>query len=142
MTTKEYLSQIRRYDKNVNNKLSELFQLRQLSVSISVSVKEDNIQSSSDKDKLGSVMAKIIDLENEINSIVDDFLTMKTQIVMQISSIDDDMRYQVLFSRYVEGKKFERIAEEQEYSERQIMRIHLDALDDFEEKFGEKYLEI
>ena len=140
MTTKQYLNQIDRINRMINNKLAEVYQLKTMVCSISVSVNEDKVQSSSDKDKLGSAVAKIVDLENEINKAIDVYVDKKERIVSQIDSIKDIMEYQVLFSRYIEHKTFEQIAEDNDYSVRQILRIHGNALVEFEKKFGQEYL--
>lgn len=140
MTTKQYLNQIDRINRMVNNKLAEIYQLKTMVCSISVSANEDKVKSSSDKDKLGSAVAKIVDLENEINKAIDIYVDKKERIVSQIDSIKDIMEYQVLFSRYIEHKTFEQIAEDNDYSVRQILRIHGNALVEFEKKFGQEYL--
>lgn len=140
MTTKQYLNQIDRINRMINNKLAEIYQLKTMVCSISVSANEDKVQSSSDKDKLGSAVAKIVDLENEINKAIDVYVDKKERIVSQIDSIKDIMEYQVLFSRYIEHKTFEQIAEDNDYSVRQILRIHGNALVEFEKKFGQEYL--
>lgn len=140
MTTKQYLNQIVRINRMINNKLAEIYQLKTMVCSISVSANEDKVQSSSDKDKLGSAVAKIVDLENEINKAIDIYVDKKERIVSQIDSIKDIMEYQVLFSRYIEHKTFEQIAEDNDYSVRQILRIHGNALVEFEKKFGQEYL--
>ena len=140
MTTKQYLNQIDRINRMVNNKLAEIYQLKTMVCSISVSANEDKVQSSSGKDKLGSAVAKIVDLENEINNAIDVYVEKKDRIVSQIDSIKDIMEYQVLFSRYIERKTFEQIAEDNDYSVRQILRIHGNALVEFEKNFGQEYL--
>lgn len=140
MTTKQYLNQIDRINRMINNKLAEIYQLKTMVCSISVSANEDKVQSSSDKDKLGSAVAKIVDLENEINKAIDVYVDKKEKIVAQIDSVKDIMEYQVLFSRYIEHKTFEQIAEDNDYSVRQILRIHGNALVEFEKKFGQEYL--
>ena len=140
MTTKQYLNQIDRINRMINNKLAEIYQLKTMVCSISVSANEDKVQSSSDKDKLGSAVAKIVDLENEINKAIDIYVDKKERIVSQIDSVKDIMEYQVLFSRYIEHKTFEQIAEDNDYSVRQILRIHGNALVEFEKKFGQEYL--
>ena len=140
MTTKQYLNQIDRINRMINNKLAEIYQLKTMVCSISVSADEDKVQTSSDKDKLGNAVAKIVDLENEINKTIDMYVGKRERIISQIEALNDVMEYQVLFSRYIEYKKFEQIAEDNEYSVRQILRIHGNALVEFEKKFGKEYL--
>lgn len=141
MTTKQYLNQIHRIDRVINNKLSEIYQLKNLACSISVSSDSDRVQTSPDQDPLGSAVAKIVDLENEVNDCIDEFSEKRRKIITQIDSIEDQMQYQVLFSRYIERKTFEKIADDNEYSVRQILRIHGEALLQFEKSFGHEYLQ-
>lgn len=140
MTTKQYLNQIHRIDKMINNKLSEIYQLKNLVCSISISDNSERVQTSSDKDSLGNAVSKIVDLEREVNDCIDKFSEKRRNIITKIDSIDNDMYYQVLFSRYIEQKTFEKIADDNEYSVRQILRIHGEALLQFEKLFGEEYL--
>lgn len=139
MTTKQYLNQIHRIDKMINNKLSEIYQLKNLVCSISISDNSERVQTSSDKDSLGNAVSKIVDLEREVNDCIDKFSEKRRNIITKIDSIDNDMYYQVLFSRYIEQKTFEKIAEDNEYSVRQILRIHGDALSEFERLYGSEY---
>lgn len=140
MTTKQYLNQIARINRMINNKLAEIYQLKTMVCSISVSMNEDKVQTSQGNDILGNAVAKIIDLENEINKVIDAYIDKKEQIISQIDSIQDIMEYQVLFSRYIEFKTFEQISVDNNYSVRQILRIHGNALVEFEKKFGQEYL--
>lgn len=134
MTTKQYLNQIHRIDKMINNKLSEIYQLKNLACSISVSNDSDRVQTSTNKDPLGNAVSKIVDLENELNDCIDKFSNKRKMIIAQIDSMENEMHYQVLFSRYIERKTFEKIADDNGYSVRQIIRIHGDALVEFEKK--------
>ena len=140
MTTKQYLNQVHRLDQIINNKLSEIYQLKNLVCSISVSSDSDRVQTSSDQDPLGNAVAKIVDLENEVNDCIDHFSEKRRKIIMQIDSIENQMQYQILFSRYIERKTFEKIADDNGYSVRQIIRIHGEALLQFEKAFGHEYL--
>lgn len=140
MTTKQYLNQIHRIDKMISNKLSEIYQLKNLACSISVSNDSDRVQTSTNKDTLGNAVSKIVDLENEVNDCIDKFYNKRSMIIAQIDSMENEMHYQVLFSRYIERKTFEKIADDNEYSVRQILRIHGEALLQFEKLFGEEYL--
>lgn len=139
MTTKQYLNQIHRINRIINNKLSEIYQLKSLVCSISVSADSERVQTSSDKDSLGCAVSKIVDLEREVNDCIDQFAEKRRNIITQIDSLENDMYYQVLFSRYIEQKTFEKIAEDNEYSVRQILRIHVDALSEFERLYGSEY---
>lgn len=124
----------------INNKLVEIQQLRDLALGISSISTGERVQSTPDFDKIGSKMAKIDELEKNLDETIDKYVDLKNQIIGQIESMEDEITYNILFSRYIEKKQFELIAIEMEYSWRQIIRLHGKALNQFEEKFGEEYL--
>jgi hypothetical protein len=66
MTTKDYLNQISRLNRMINNKLTEIAQLRELSCSISAVKNEERVLSSSDPDKIGTTYAKIDEMERNL----------------------------------------------------------------------------
>lgn len=142
MTTKDYLNQISRLNRMINNKLTEITQLRELSYSISAIGSEEKVKSSSDPDKIGSTYAKIDEMERNLDKMIDKYIEKKNLIIGQIESIEDEDCYNILFSRYIEKKTFEAIATEMKYSWRQIIRLHGKALKTFEEKYGNTYLKM
>lgn len=142
MTTKDYLNQISRLNRMINNKLTEIAQLRELSCSISAVKNEERVLSSSDPDKIGATYAKIDEMECNLDRMIDEYIDKKNTIIGQIDSIENEDYYNVLFSRYIEKKTFEVIATEMKYSWRQIIRLHGKSLKAFEEKYGNTYLKM
>lgn len=71
METREYLGLIIRYDRMVENKLLDIEKMRTMVTSTSVSQKDVNVQTSTDKDKLGSIVTKIVQLEKETDELID-----------------------------------------------------------------------
>lgn len=140
MTTKEYLSQIERLDRMIQNKLSEISQLKHIATSITIAPKEVNVQASNDKDRMGNSVAKLVDLENETDKLVDDYIDKRKRIIEQIDSIKDTNMYHVLSERYISRKDLGVIAVEMGYSFKQICRIHGNALTEFERLYGSEYL--
>ena len=140
MKTKDYLSQVSRLNKMINNKLSEISQLRELSVSISAIGNDEKVQTSPNFDKIGTTVAKIDEMENNLDKMIDEYLVKRERIIAQIDTMEEESVYQILFSRYIEKKTFENIATEMKYSWRQIVRLHGKALQQFEKKYGEEYL--
>ena len=139
-STKDYLRQIFRLEKVIENKLSEVYRIKMLSCSISISTDTERVQTSGDKDRLSATVAKIVDLEKETDNLVDELIDTRKRIIEQIESIEDTYMYRVLAARYIEDKKLTDIAEEFGYSRMQINRIHGKALLEFEKRYGEEYL--
>lgn len=139
METKEYLQQIGRYDRLINNKLVELAQYRSMACSVSAVKNDERVQSSPSYDTMDKIVSKIEQMENEIDMLVDRYIDNKQIIISQIDSMSDEMTYQILFSRYVEQKTFEKMAIEMNYCYKQIIRRHGKALQEFEQKWGNTY---
>ena len=141
MDTKTYLQQIERLDRKIQNKFSEIAQLKTMATSITVAQKDVNVQTSSDKDRTGSAVAKIVDLETEANEMICEFIEKRDVIIQQIEKIQDTKMYDILINRYVLKKDLVRISVEMGYSFKQVCRIHGNALKEFEKMYGELYLE-
>lgn len=141
MDTKQYLSQVERLEKMIQNKLSEIYQLKTMACSVTVSNDNERVQTSSDKDRLGSTIVKIIDLEKETDRLIDSFVDKRNHIIEQIDGIEDMNMYHVLSARYVGRKTFDDIAAEMNYSRMQVNRIHGNALLEFEKLYGNEYLD-
>jgi hypothetical protein len=140
METKAYLKQIGRLDRMIKNKIIELDQYRDLEYSLGAISNEERVQTTLNPDKFGNRIAKIEEMEKKIDNLIDAYVEKKEIIIKQIDEMENETYYQLLFSRYVEKKTFERIADEMNYCWRQIIRIHGSALQAFEKKYGEKYL--
>lgn len=140
MDTKQYLNQIERLEKQIQNKLSEIYQLKTMACSVSVSNEKDRVQTSPDKDRLGSTVAKIVDLEKETDRLVDEFVEKRNHIIGQIDSMDNVDYYHILSLRYVSRNTFDDIAEKTGWSIRQVFKLHGRALQEFEKLYGGEYL--
>lgn len=141
MTTKEYLSQISRLDRMIKNKLTELSQLKEMTCGLSTIPNEERVQSTPNFDKIGTAYCKIESMEENIDKLIDEYADKKNEIISQIDGMEDEILYDILFSRYIARKTFEKIADNMNYSFRQTTRLHGKALQEFEKKYGYLYLE-
>ena len=139
MDTKQYLQQISRLDRMINNKLSEISQLRELAMSVSAVKNEERVQTTPNFDKIGSAYCKIEEMEEKLDKLIDEFVDKRNLIISQIDKIENETYYEILFARYIEKKTFEKIADEMTYSWRQVIRLHGRALQEFEKKYGNTY---
>lgn len=149
MTTKRYLKQIDRYDRMIQNKLSEVYQLRTMVSNISIVVDGDKVQTSGNKDILGNTMAKIYDLEKEIDEIIDEFVEKKNKIIWQIENMMKEFNtergeeyYDVLTAKFVKCMAFDDIPGEVKMSERKMFYVYKEAIEEFEKLYGHEYLDL
>lgn len=129
MDAATYLEQIVNDDARIQAKLIEVYQLRCLVTSVTAQLGTEPVQTSGDKDKVGKIVAKIIDLEHKINMMIDAFIDKKQERIEVIEQVEDTLLYTILHKHYVQGKKFVTIAEEEHYSEVHICNKHQEALE-------------
>lgn len=140
MTTKEYLNQIRKLTFMVDAKLEEIYRLRTLACRITVSTEGERVKSSSDPDRLTEAVAKIIKNEEELSNLVKRLMKQRTQIIEMIDSLENPSSHKVLTLRYVQELSDKEIASKMNIAPNHVYKVQKIALNEFEEKFGYKYM--
>ena len=140
MTAKEYLSQLRRLNVVINNKIKELDELRAVSGCVSgIDYALDKVQVSP---KAGGsfeeVIEKIILLDEYIDELTDKFINLKIALNADIEELTNLKYKKVLQMRYIELLPFDEIAGKMGISERSVYYIHGRALASFEKKNEQK----
>lgn len=136
MTAKRYLKQIHKNDWLIKSKCSEIMQLSILATSITAATDNERVQSSGSKDRVGDLVSKIADAKQELIDMAMEHVQIKRKISNQIDSLDCRVEYiKVLHLRYIDYLSYSDIAEEMNYTLRQIMNLHKEALDVFEETY-------
>lgn len=121
---KGYLSQIRKTDRLINRLNGTVATLRSSLTSIGSQLREDKVQASGPKNTLEETIAKIIDLEANINARIDELVSMKQEAFIMINRIPDLDQQNVLIGRYIQLKKWEDISEELNYSMQWVFELH------------------
>lgn len=129
---KSLLRKIELLDAHINNRISDLHELRSLVTKITATISQVSVSGSGNQDKLGDTVAKIVDLQDEINQKIDKYVNLKKDISALIERLEDPDQVKVLHKRYFEYKPWEQIACEMGYSYRNVCYIHGKALQSFE----------
>jgi len=129
MLAKQYLRQSYRLNEMINSHSKELESLRTLATKLpSTDFSQDKVQGGTQFDKISSIIAKIIDLETQINSEIDSLVGLKKKLHDAINDVDNPNERLVLRCRYIEFLTWEQISDRMAYSVKQVHRIHSDAL--------------
>ena len=143
MTTEEYLNSIQTYEKRIEIKTMELCRLKTMSNNVRKSNLDERVQNNAQsKDSVGDAVAKIIDLEKNVDSVVDDFIRKRNEIIKKLDGIKNIQYYQVLSLKYINNKTYKEIAELLGCSIMQINRIRQKAILEFEKMYGNDYIDI
>lgn len=109
-------------------KLEEmLLELETKATKQTTSLSQDKVSSSNNDDKLSAIVAKIIDIQNLINSKVGKAYTILNTIEQTIEQLPEREKY-LMRARYIECKSWEQIAVDMHYSWQWIHKIHSRAL--------------
>lgn len=123
----------------VQDKLEEIENLRTLCMSMSVPTDKENVKSSGSQDKMADAVAKIVDLQQETNNIVDELIKQRHRIICQIDALGDTNEYRFLTNRYVLGMKMKDIMAKMDYSLDGLNSLRKKSLQTFEKVYGNEY---
>lgn len=129
MDAKEYLSQVHKLNQRIDSRLEQLERLKSLAMRVSTNITQQRVSGGNGVESpMEKALTKIIDLENEINKEIDQFIGLKQEIMGTIRKVEDVNCQLVLEKRYVSGKQWEDISNELGYSISGVFRIHGQAL--------------
>ncbi|MGN0619854.1 MAG: DUF1492 domain-containing protein [Ruminiclostridium sp.] len=132
MNIKDFLARHKTADAEINSKLEQLSELKSLATKITPSTNIEGRGSGNVSDRVGRTVAKIVDLEQEINEAIDRLVDIKREIEDLINLLDDSVMRTVLERRYLLHENWEVIAEKMGYSCRHITRLHIQALEELQ----------
>ena len=128
MTSKEYLGQAYRLDQRINSKLEQVASLNELATKCTWALTGMPRNPNRRTSTMAEVVAKIVDLQTEINHDIDRLIDLKREMVMLIKSVDNTECQTLLELRYLCFKTWEQIAVDMGYTIDNVYRIHRKAL--------------
>lgn len=121
---KDYFAQIRKTDRLIKRLTDTVFTLRSSLTSQRYELNPDKVQTSGPKNTLEETVAKIVDLEADINRRIDELVDMKQEAFTMINRIPDLDQQNILIGRYIQLKKWEDIALELNFSIQWVYELH------------------
>ena len=106
-----FLEQVEKLDSIIKNKLIEKQQWKDIALGITANMDGERVQSSGAKDKMGNAVAKCVDIEAEIDSLVDKLIDTKKTVIQTIEQLYSPMEYNVLHLRFIQYKTLQEIAD-------------------------------
>ena len=112
METKEWLKQPRKLDLQIRNKLIEKQQWKDIALGITSNMNGERVQSSGSPTKMSDAIAKCVDMEAEIDSLIDKLIDTKREVIQTIEQLESPTQYNVLHMIYIQGKTLQEVADE------------------------------
>ena len=129
MDAKEYLGQAYRIDKRINSKLEQIVSLRELATKATSTLNDTPVSGARNLQSMECIIAKMIDLEAEINQDIDMLVDLKRDLVVLIKKVQNPEYQTLLELRYLCFKTWEQIAVEMGYDLRYLHKLHGRALE-------------
>lgn len=101
MQAKEFLQQLEKLDKMIENKQAEVQQWKVIAANTVAHSEGERVQSSGSKQKMADAVDRYIDLEREINACIDNLIDTKKDVISVIERLKPD-EYDVLHKIYVQ----------------------------------------
>ncbi len=120
---KSRLRLVGKIDRLINNKLKEIDRLKEIATSVSNPL-SPNLAKSGNDDKIGTIITKIIDYQEDVAAQIDYYIDLKKQIVAEIESIESVEAMQLLYLKYIDGKTWKEIEIDMQISRAWMFRLH------------------
>ena len=124
----EFLRQVKTYDIHINSLLEEKAQLEALALKVTSAWGGERVSGTGNLDKQGDTIAKIIDMEKEIDKAVDEFVDKKAEVKAVIDKVKNHDHLELLLKVYINFESLEQFACEKNMSYRNACYMHGRAL--------------
>lgn len=135
MDAQKYLEAVKEKKEFYESKRIELYSLWCLSTNMTAPLKADPVQSSGDKDRIGTLTDKRIDYEKEVVAAAEqDFLSYRENCIKLLEQLKQEsfICYKVLHRKYIGYESLKSIAQKENYSYQRIKELHTEGLKKFQ----------
>ncbi len=130
MTAKEYLSQAKYLDARISAKIKQVGALNDLATNATSALSGMPHDPNHGRSTMADCVAKIVDLQAEINADIDALVNQKREITRTIKALTDTEYQTILERRYLVFESWEKIAAGMGYDLRWLFRLHGKALEE------------
>lgn len=130
MTPKEYLQQAHRLEQLIQSMMEEVRQLRLLAVNVSAPVLGDRVTESKNSEApFCKTLEKLMETEEEMQTTIQQLLSLKEQIRKVIDDLDNPDERVVLRYRYFHQLTWEEIGDRLNVNRSSVKRWHNQAIE-------------
>lgn len=133
MTAKEYLNQAYWLDRRINSKLEQISALRETATKATSVMNDTPVSHSRNVQSMQETIAKIVDMEHELDREIDALVDLKREITQIIKSVPSFEYKTILELRYLTFKSWSEIATLMNYDVRYVYKMHGRALKKIDE---------
>lgn len=142
MKAKDYLMQVKKLDRLIENKLIEKEQWFAIATGITTSSSDgERVQSSGSQEKMANAVCRMADIEAEIDALVDEFIDTKQGVIRTIEHLPAD-EYDVIHKMYIQNKSLKETAASCGKSYEWTKTVHRQGIRDIQTFLGKKVTRI
>lgn len=123
MQAKEFLQQIKKLDKMIENKLAEIQQWKAIATNSTVNMSGERVDSSHNPRSKEEAICKYMDLESETKKDVENLINTKKDVIDVIEQLDT-IEYDILHKIHVQGCTLQDVANKYDRSYSWATTIH------------------
>ncbi len=101
MKAKEFLGQLKKLDKLIQNKLIEKNQWKMIATGTTAQMGGERVQSSGSQQKMADAVGRYVDIEKDIDKVIDKLIDTKQDVINVIEQLDA-AEYDLLHMVYVQ----------------------------------------
>ena len=124
----ELFNKVRLLDMEIDTLIEESQSIRDMATRVTSTINDMPGAPLKNNDRFQDTMISLIDYERKINSRIDELVNLKQEINDVIGKLPRLEHRIVLTKRYLQRKRWEQIAIEMKYEERQVRRFKTEAL--------------
>lgn len=121
---RDYFAQLRKTDRLIQRLKSTVTALRSGLTGHNYELRPDKVQASRENNRLEDTMVKIVDLEEQFNSRINELMAMRHEAFLMIGNIPDFDQQNILIARYIQLKDWDDIAIELDFSTKWVLKLH------------------
>lgn len=110
MKAKDYLLQVVKLDRLIENKLIEIQQWKAIATGTTAHSEGDRVQSSGSQQKMADAVCRYVAIEEEIDRYIDELVDIKREVIKTIEQLPAT-EYDVLHQIYIQGKTLDDVAD-------------------------------
>ena len=127
MKAKEFLKQLKKLDRMIENKLIEKQQWKSIAEGTTANSEGERVQSSGSQQKMADAVNRYVDIEKEIDRFIDRLIDTKKDVISVIEQLDAT-EYDFLHKVYVQYLTLDDVADMYEKSHGWAITLHGRAL--------------
>lgn len=109
MNAKQFMKQVSKLDKLIENKLAEREQWKTIALGTTSNTEKERVQSSGSQQRMAEAVERYVDLEAEIDRCIDELIDVKKDVISVIEKLNV-FEYDVLHKVYIQHMTLDEVA--------------------------------